>query len=248
MKTRKLISPIFFLMIMIAFIATASGCNTMPRHSNEGGNTITETRPVTEFTGIKAGGAFKIFIKQGDTYALSVEAEKDILPLIETKVTGKVLEIQFTHEYKHWMGDNGPMNIYVTVKTLDNLDLSGACEVETQNMLTVPSLGLDISGAVEARLSLSVQKLDMVLSGASELKLSGKADAMRLDASGASEVDAYSLESGDVTLFGSGAIDAKITANTSLKANVSGACDVRYKGNPRVDVSSSGASSIKRAD
>ena len=247
MKTAKILSISLLLMISTAISPLAS-CNGLPQDSKGDGNVVTETRAVTEFTGIQAGGAFAIFIKQGDTYTLSVEADKELLQYISTKVEGKTLKIDLKNSFSHWPKNSGKMNIYITCKTLNNLDFSGAVEVKTQNQLNVPELALDVSGAVEADLNIAVQKLDMVLSGACELTLTGAAASMSMDASGASEVDAYGLASTDVVVYGSGAIEAKVNATGTLKANVSGACDVRYKGTPKVDVSSSGASSIKRAD
>ena len=60
--------------------------------------------------------------------------------------------------------------------------------------------------------------------------------------------EAYDLAITDLTVYGSGAIEASVTVSGYLKANVSGACTIRYKGNPKVEIHSSGASSIKRAD
>jgi hypothetical protein len=248
MKTARMLSVTLLMLIIAAISPIVSSCNGLPQNSKGDGSTVTETRAIGEFTGIQAGGAFTIIITQGDSYGLTVEADKDLIQYIETKVVGSTLKINMKNTFNHWPHDGGKMIINVTCKTLKNLDFSGAVDVKTTNQLNVPELGIDVSGAVEADLNMAVQKVDMVLSGACELTLKGTATTMSLDASGASEVDAFGLVCTDVTVFGSGAIEAKVNATGSLKANASGACDIRYKGTPRVDVSTSGASSIKRAD
>lgn len=248
MKTVKLLSVLMMLVITTAISPLTSSCNGFPQDSKNDGKTVTENRTVSEFTGIQAGGAFTINITQGDSYALTVVADKELLEYIETKVVGNTLKINMRNTFSHWPKNSNTMIINVTCRTLKNLDLSGAVEVKTMNQLNVPELGVDVSGAVEANLNLNVQKIDMVLSGACELTLTGTAATMSMDASGASELDAFGLTATDVTLYGSGAIEASVMASGTLKANVSGACDIRYKGTPRIDISSSGASSIKRAD
>lgn len=243
---------IFFVALMITSLSGVSvplsGCHSDRFERTSSGKVVKQTRPVSDFTEIEAGGAFEIFIRQASSPAVIVEADAEIIDQIVTEVVGSKLKIYMKNRPTTWMRDIDDMKIYISVKDLKKLDLSGAVEVVTENRLSGTDLKIEASGASEVKLELAMQSLDLNLSGASELTLLGTAGTVRIDGSGASDIEAYDLAVTDLTVYGSGAIEASVTVSGSLKANVSGACTIRYKGNPKVDIHSSGASSIKRAD
>lgn len=246
MKTIRL--TLLLLILFPVSVGVVSACKTDHRSSAQPGNVVREPRSVPAFTGIRVGGAFEIYLKQGTTQEVVVETESDIMKYVTTEVSGGVLRIGMKDHPNNWLHDVDVLKVYITCTNLDLLDLSGAVELTSDGRLTLDKLGMEVSGAVESRLDLAVQKLDLNLSGAAELTFTGTAGDVTADASGASEIDAFALQITNLTLYGSGAVEAKVTVSGSLKANMSGACSVRYKGNPRVDVHSSGASDVKRVD
>jgi hypothetical protein len=246
MKTIRLTA--LFILMMALSGGVVSACRFDHRASGDPGNAIRQTRQVGTFTGIRVGGAFEVYLKQGDVQEVVVETESNIMEYVTTEVSGGILEIRMKNHPPQWMHDIDVLKVYVTMKDLSMLDLSGAVEISTQNRITTPKLEMDVSGAVESKLELAAQELDMTLSGASELTFSGTAGEVRMDASGASEISAYDMVMTNLTLYGSGAIESKVNVTGSLKANMSGACSVRYKGSPRVEAHSSGASDIKHTD
>jgi hypothetical protein len=248
MKITKTFSVMLFLALTVGLGPLASGCiNSLPG-GNTGDNLVTQKRQVPSFTGIRVGGAFEVTLTQGDTYSVVVEADGDIIDYITTEVSGDILKIGMKTDHPKFWHNNYTMRVTVTYKDLSSLDLSGAVEVETTNKLNGKDLQIESSGASEIKLDLAMQNLDMTASGASKLTLTGRVAQGKFDASGASELHCADLTVGDLALYGSGAVEAKVTVTGTLRANVSGACTVKYLGNPRVDVHSSGASTIKRAD
>lgn len=242
---------IFFLTMVITTMSGVSvplsGCHS--DHYRSGSDKIIkQTRPVSDFTEIEVGGAFEVFLRQSESPGVIVEADAEIIEQIVTKVEGSRLKIYLKNNSTHWMRDIDEMKVYISIKDLKYLDLSGAVDMVTENRISGTDLKLDASGASEVKLELAMQSLNMDLSGASELTLTGTAVTVRLDGSGASDIEAFGLAVTDLTVYGSGAIEAAVNVTNTLKANMSGACTIRYKGNPKVDIHSSGASSIKRAE
>jgi len=248
MKTANRYLSLIVLFFFIGIMNLGAGCSPMKQDQEKPGNVTTLSRQVSDFNAIHVGGAFEVFLTQGSSNSVLVEADKDLIDYIVTSVSGNTLEIKMKDCPRSWKSNSGPLKIYITYKEINNMELSGAVEIETRNRMTGTELGLDVSGAVEARLDMAMQKLSMDISGASELDLSGTAGSVRIDGSGASEVKGYELSANDLAVYGSGAMEIKMTVNGTLKANLSGACDVRYKGNPRVDVNSSGACEVKHAE
>jgi hypothetical protein len=248
MKTQKIIQTIMILLLTAGMTNLVTGCTFDLRDPDSSGDLTTQTRQVSSFTGLRVGGAFDVVLKQGDSYGVVVQADADIIDYITTEVKDGILHIGMKEHHQEIFHNNSILKVTVTYKEITSLDLSGASEVKTENRLNGTDLSIESSGASEVKLDMAVQNLEMTLSGASKLNLTGTAAQGKIDASGASEVNAAELAITNLSIYGSGAIDAKVNVSGTLKANVSGACTVKYLGNPSVDVRSSGASTIKRAN
>lgn len=241
MTTFKNLS-VFYLAVLLGLLSViSSGCMFIEGVDGNG-KVRKETREVTSFNKIDIGGAFEVYLKQGDNESLVIEADENLLELITTQVSGKTLKVCTEKNIRK----SKKLNLYITFTDLENIDVSGAVEVKSQNTLKFDNLKIEGSGASDVELELIVDKLEGDFSGASEIELSGSADEFYLDMSGAGELDAYDFEANNVTLDISGAGSARIYAKENLKVRASGAASVKYKGNPRVDSRISGASSVKK--
>lgn len=80
------------------------------------------------------------------------------------------------------------------------------------------------------------------------MKILGSCGTFTLDASGASTFKDYSFVADELVADLSGASDAKITVNNSIRVDASGASTLRYKGDPDVEKELSGASSVLKMD
>jgi hypothetical protein len=209
------------------------------------GNVQKETRKISTFNGIEVSGAFQIILKQGAVEELIVEADANLLPLIRTEVVGGTLNIETKKPIHHVT----VMKVYVTVKDLNRIDVSGAVDINTEGRITVPELSIDASGASDSKLELGVQKLKLDCSGASKMRFSGFATNVNMDLSGASDIFAYDLLAENYDLQISGAGNAQLNVSKKIRADISGAGSVKYKGSPsEVDQSISGAGSIKKVE
>jgi hypothetical protein len=205
------------------------------------GNVVTEERNVSGFDGISVGGAFDVYLTQGNSEELKIEAESNLMEYIKTKVLGGTLYIETDENLK----PTKSMKLHITFKDLEEIEASGACDLESVNVLELDELELDVSGAADVELELKLNKIEADFSGASDIELAGSAGEMMMDISGAGELDALELEVDKVTLDISGAATAKVYATKYLKVDVSGAATVKYKGNPQIDSEVSGAGSVK---
>ena len=241
MKTKKVILSAALIILMGMYATISFGCQNI--HRNLGpGNNITEERSIGNFTKIDIGGAFTVYLTQGNSVQLKVEADQEEIKNIITEVVGSTLKI---YTDSHWKANFHEMTIYLTFKELEFMDFSGAVEVESQGLLTFAYLGMDVSGAAEIDLHMKADKFEAEFSGASEVDLSGSCGSGSLELSGASEFDAEELEFGDLHIEVSGASDVKVWATGNLYIDASGASSIRYKGNAKVSIKESGASSVK---
>ncbi|MDP1622024.1 MAG: head GIN domain-containing protein [Bacteroidales bacterium] len=244
MKTTRFFSMLIFGSLFLGISTLFAGC-TMIGGMQGDGNVLKETRKVTAFDGIEVSGAFDIILKQGAVEEVTVEADANLLPVIRTDVVGGILRI----ETKKPVRKVTVMKVYVTVKDLKIIDVSGAVDIDTDGMLAVPELRIEASGASDSKLNIEVQNLKLDCSGASKMKFSGSAVNVKMDLSGASDIFGYDLlaESYDIDISGAG--NAQINVSKRIRAGISGAGSVKYKGSPsEIDQHVSGAGSIKRVN
>jgi hypothetical protein len=164
------------------------------------------------------------------------------MSIIETEVRGGKLVVN-TKENIH---RSKKLDLYITVKTLESIDISGAVELKSEGKLELGNLSFEGSGASEIEMNFTADHVDGNFSGASEIDLAGSANSCRLDMSGASELDAEDFIVKEFDLELSGAGDAEIHVTDKLKARASGAANIRYLGDPKVDSEVSGAGSVKK--
>jgi hypothetical protein len=233
---------LLFVSLLLGISSLFASCNALGGAHGDG-NVLKETRKVSSFDGIDVSGAFDIILKQGLTEEVTVEADANLLPLIGTEVVGGTLRIETKKPVNHVT----VMKVYVTVKDLKRIDVSGAVDINTDGRITVPELSIDASGASDSKLDIAVQKLKLDCSGASKMRFSGSATDVNMDLSGASDIFGYDLlaESYDIEISGAG--NAQLNVSKRIRAEISGAGSVKYKGSPtEIDQSVSGAGSIKK--
>ena len=210
-----------------------------------------EPRNLSGFHAIKISNAFTVYISQGNEDAVAISASKpEYKAKIITKVENGVLIIRFDEDKKFWKGWNGDkqkLTAYISIKKIDRLDVSGACDVYFEEGLSAEGLSVDLSGASDMKGKIEAKTLKVDISGASSATISGNAATLDIEASGASDFKGYELVSNYCDARASGASSVNITVNKELNANASGASSVRFKGEGLIrDIKTSGSSNVTR--
>jgi len=210
-----------------------------------------EPRNLSGFHVIKISNAFTVYISQGNEDAVAISASKaEYREKIITKVENGVLIIRFDDDKKFWKGWNGDktkLKAYISVKKIDRLDVSGACDVFFEEGISSEDLTVRLSGASDLKGKIDAKKLSFDISGASDATISGNAAELSVEASGASDFKGFDMTTNYCTAEASGASSVNITVNKELNAKASGASSVRFKGEGLIrDIKTSGASNVTR--
>ena len=191
------------------------------------GSVVSETREVDEFSRITLAIPGELYIIQGSSSEVMIEAKENIVPEIETKVVNGDLEISFVRD-NTCTRDTGPINVHLTVLNIEEIAIAGAANVTGENIIT--------------------DELTVSIAGAGNFNLSGETGILEIDITGAGNVsafDLFSLECG-VTITGSG--NAEITVENELEISITGSGNVFYKGNPQVSASITGSGNVSKVD
>jgi hypothetical protein len=209
------------------------------------GNIITETRELDDFRAIEVDYPAQVFISQGDTQSLELEADDDFLPGLKTEVRNGTLEIFYRSEDGKRVNPTKTVKITVVVQDLTEVQFSSAGEL-TIDQLETDNLQVALTGAGNVHLvDILVQHLSMNLSGAGSTTASGRADNFDVDISGFGDFKGAELHGQEANVKISGAGSATVWVDNELDAEVSGAGSVNYYGTASVTRQINGVGSIK---
>jgi hypothetical protein len=205
-----------------------------------------QDRNLKGFHGVKVSHAIDVYISQGNEEGVAVSAKTiEYRDKIKTEVVDGILRISY--DERSWKGGNRQLKAYVSIKNVDLISASGACDVIATGTLKAKELKLDLSGASDFKGAIEAEFINADISGASDLSVSGRVDGLKIEASGASSFKGYDLQSEKCEVRATGASDVNITVNKELNAQASGASGINYKGAGVIrDIKTSGASNVSR--
>jgi hypothetical protein len=203
------------LLAMVAVLLLVSGCSVV----GGSGQVASETRQVSGFTGIDLSGVGEVFIEQGQSESLTIEADDNVLPVLTSEVEDSVLRLD--QKPRTTVRTRNPIRYRVTLKDLTSLELSGSGSVSAEN-LRINALRVDIDGS-------------------GTIDLAGSADEQRIEVSGSGQYDAAELSSRSVEVDISGSGKATVAVTEQLRVDISGSGTVTYSGDPQIDQSVSGS-------
>lgn len=210
-----------------------------------GSGTIeSETRAVSDFRAVTLTGSGAVTIQQGDAYSLVVEADDNILPLIETEVNGDTLHIGF-RAGTNMVNPSRTIQYRITAPNVDEITISGSGTVRADTIVA-ERFSATISGSGELEIdALTVADLRIGVSGSGDVQVAGAAQTQQIRVSGSGAYVAGDLasESAEMTITGSG--DATVWVAERLDVSVSGSGNVAYYGSPSVDQQTSGSGRVR---
>jgi len=208
----------------------------------------TEDRHLTGFHAVDVSGSFDVYIVQGATESVKVDAPQDVIHNILTDVKGGTLNIH-TKDHFNWhnLFGNKKMVVYVTLKEITGIALTGSGDVYFKEGLTANNLTLHLTGSGDVSGKLTAKTLESSITGSGDIKISGHADNSKISVTGSGDYSARSLTTTKTVAHVGGSGDADVNASESLEASVTGSGDVRYAGNPKnVSKSKTGSGEISK--
>ncbi len=251
------------LFFIVLFLLPALACSTLIPNSVQGsGKIIKQTVNVSNFDSVSLEGSGNVYVTQGKTESLTIEADDNILPLLDTRVSGSEL-ILGTKPGQN-INPSKPIVYRLTVKDLNGISLKGSGNFDVGpaqskdmkvslfgsgdiNMkgLDADSLAINLSGSGNITIGkIATTKIDTNIFGSGNVNLDGKADSQTIAVSGSGNYVAGDLEaaSADVTIPGSS--DVTVWVKDTLKAHISGSGNVKYYGSPTIDQSGAGSGKL----
>lgn len=207
----------------------------------------TEMR-VDDFSDLTFGTSGVLYLTQGSETKVVVDADEDVLEKIVFDQRGDRLVIRNKNEGTwEWRKGRYDLKVYVTMKDIEAITLSGSGPLYGENVLRTDDLEVNLNGSGNMELEVESSDLAIEISGSGSIRMEGSGEEVsaRISGSGKIKADDLEVKSLDARISGSGSI--YMTVEDEIEARISGSGNVYYKGDAdRVINSSSGSGKIRR--
>lgn len=207
------------------------GCHYYGPCLNGSGPVTAELREIVNFTGVTNTGSFDVYVSEADTFGVEVVAQENLLPMIETYVSGSNLIVETKNNgcYR----TSSPVEVHVSLPALEILRLTGSGKV-LADVATSPEVEISNSGSGSMEIdTVYVEALVLGNSGSGYISVEG----------------AYTDEA-DIVQSGSGSIFGPLffgTADLSIRHSSSGQVVATVLDGTVVDAILSGSGKIELA-
>jgi hypothetical protein len=207
-----------------------------------------EDRHLTGFSAVNVAGSFDVYITQGPSESVKVDAPSDIIGRIVTEVEGGTLKIYTKRdEDSNWSWHNKKVVIYVAIKDVNNITLAGSGDIFFKDGVKATSLKLKLTGSGDITGKVAVKNLDSSIAGSGDITVTGSADISTVSVVGSGDFTGQSLSTGTTQVRVAGSGDARVNASDKIDASVVGSGDVHYTGSPKsINTSKAGSGSVSR--
>ena len=250
--------------LILSTLLSACGSGGLILGSIRGsGNVTTESRQVSNITGVQLDTSGDLTLSQGDSESLTIEAEDNLLPLLTSEIINGTLKLGTKPNTS--ISATKPIKYTLVVKNIAALSANGSGNIAASDLVSGDNFQLTLSGSGSLDLSslksnkvainlngsgsaaiatLNTQSLGAVLSGNGTLELSGTTADQNINLSGSGDFKGENLVSKTAVANTNGSGDIILQVSDTLVATSSGSGDITYIGNPSVTQQRSGSGKI----
>lgn len=192
------------------------------------GEVVKKSLSVDAFHGVNLEGSMDVVLTQGATQAVEVEAQANLIELIETKVVNGIWEITMKDRYS----TDKTFTVHITAPVIDQVHVDGSGDVTSNGTFISGAMELAVAGSGNITIAFNSKKVDADIAGSGDMVLSGTADKLKVSVAGSGDVDARNLKTADAVVNIAGSGDVVLDASQSVEASIAGSGDVSYSGAP----------------
>jgi hypothetical protein len=235
MKNRMAFSSILILLLC--------ACNMNIKGIQGSGKVAREERPVQEIRGVTLATIGDMTIELGEEESLTIEAEDNLLPYLETDVRGGMLTIH--NESNSNLRPTAPIHYFLTVNSLETLAVTSIGNIDA------PALQADMftaktssSGSLHLA-GLDANSLQVEVSSNGDIVIdAGQVDQQDITISSSGVYRGGDVSSATTTVEISSSGDATVWVTDSLNAHLSSSGNVNYYGTPEITQSMSSSGKV----
>lgn len=233
----------------LTFILAIACTFSLTLHSQNWGNGIkgegpkvTRTLDISTFDGIALGINANVYLKQGNTQSVKVEAQQNMIDNLEQEVKNGTWKISFDQNVRNHDG----IKIWITVKDLNKIALSGSGNIMSEEKFSdLGDLELSVSGSGDIQFESVSKSLSAAISGSGDINLKGATGPCRMSITGSGDISALNLKAKTCSVKITGSGDSAVNVSEQLDVSIVGSGDVVYTGGASVRSKITGSGSVE---
>ncbi len=219
-----------FAMPMPAHAVTINVFNGDAHTISGSGKEVAIARSVGAFSTLRLDSSIDVHAHQGATPGVTVHADDNIEPLVETVVEGDALVVRLKKGASFRTHHDVTVDVVFSTLTAAQQRGSGNLIIDK---LAAPKFESSISGSGDLKIGdAQLGAFALSIAGSGDVVISGTADDARFGISGSGDINAKNFAAKRVAVSISGSGDARVNASESIDAKVAGSGDVTYSGHP----------------
>ncbi|MGC9343465.1 MAG: head GIN domain-containing protein [Bacteroidales bacterium] len=238
MKKRTL----FGVSLLAMLILISAGFNIS---SDSNSLDVKDNIPVDEFSSVGISVSASVYLEQGNTHSLEIDASEKVLEEIEVEVKNGKLLIK-PEDYKTKFREE--INIYIVSPEYESVELAGSGKVIAEGKMNLDDVVLKIAGSGYMKFDeLSADEVEIKMSGSGSMDLKGTGSeelSVSIAGSGNMNAENFQVDEFDAKISGSGSCKVYVTGE--LDASIAGSGSIYYKGSPQVESSVAGSGKVKK--
>lgn len=205
-------------------------------------NIVTINRTTKEYNDIAAAGSFDVLLVKGKEGKITIQGEENIIPFIETEVSGENLKIKYKKNIS--IRTTKRVTVTVTFKDIESISLGGS-DISSKETIHSDNFRASLGGSGNIELNIDSETMRTAIGGSGTIKLSGSANELTCSIAGSGSIRAYDLKTAELNASIAGSGNIRATVKNKIKAKLVGSGSIYYKGNPKnIDSKSVGSGSV----
>ncbi len=198
-----------------------------------GGNAVKETRNISDFSSIELVCSADLFITQGNTQSVVVEADEELMSHLFTEVVNGTLKVYI----KKYRKNIHVAKVYVTVPNLEKVSLVGSGDMTFTEVFKTKDFKIKIVGSGDLNAPLDAKNVEVSIAGSGDVKLSGIKGDFQINVGGSGDTYAKDLQLNNCDLSVAGSGDINLEGSSSkLVVSIAGSGDIEAENFKAVDV------------
>ncbi len=192
------------------------------------GDPVRRTFNVPPLRGIIVEGAVDVIIRRTAAQQVEVEAQPNIMAMLDTSVADGIWSIRTSQCYK----TGKDIIVHLDLPELSSVSVRGSGDVTSEDQFDADKMELEVSGSGNLKLIVNAMNVNATITGSGDMELMGMCQQFTSLINGSGDIKAGDLQCAraKADIVGSGDIDLHVT--DVLEANVTGSGNIDYKGDP----------------
>ncbi len=221
-------------------------------------NVTTQTRELPSFSKLANDGSFEVTIIKDTASYVVIEAESNIIPYIETRVSNGALII----DSRETVSARRPMKLTVYTPDMEAMELNGSGDIFSEAFTsesfsavvdgsgnitatsTCTESYLRVRGSGNLTVNLLAENLDAEIHGSGNIKLYGSGIHSKMGVYGSGNIDYHDYTQKYCSAKSDGSGDIYLQVSDVLDAKIFGSGSIYFRGNPVVNSEINGSGRV----